>query len=99
MKFEDYLMNIKKTEGELKLEFTTQAIKRVKSALIIRELSEQEKIEVDDSEILEEQQKLLNQYSDNAEAQEKIRTEDYVDYIRTNIKNKKVMDLLKEEIK
>lgn len=99
MKFEDYLMNIKKTEGELKLEFTTQAIKRVKSALIIREISEQEKIEVEDSEIIEEQQKLLNQYSDNTKAQEQIRTDDYMDYIRTNLKNKKVMDLLKEAIK
>lgn len=99
MKFEDYLMSIKKTEGELKLEFTTQAIKRVKSALIIREISEQEDIEIDDSEILEEQQKLINQYSDNAEAQKKIRSEDYIDYIRTNLKNRKVMDLLKETIK
>ncbi len=95
-KFEDYLTSIKKTEGDLKLEMVPQALKRIKIALIIRDIGEREKVEAEDAEVIAEQTKLLNKYPDNAEAQEQIRSEDYADYLRTTIKNRKVVELLRK---
>jgi trigger factor len=95
-KFDDYLASIKKTMAELKLDLVPQAIKRIKSALLIRDIGEKEKIEADDTEVLAEQQKLLNTYKDNVDAQQQIRSEDYEDYLRTMIRNRKVMELLRK---
>lgn len=94
--FGDYLKSIKKSEAELKLGFAAQAVKRIKTALIIKGIGEKEKVEVTDSEVMEEVQKLINNYSDNAQAQEQIRSNEYQDYIRGTLKNKKVMEFLRE---
>lgn len=95
--FGDYLKSIKKSEVELKLGFAAQAVKRIKTALIIRDIGKKEKVEVKDSEVMEEVQKLMNNYSDNAQAQEQIRSNEYQDYIRGTLKNKKVMEFLREK--
>ncbi len=96
--FADYLKNIGKTVDQLKLEFSMQATKRVKTAILIREIAEQEKIEASDAELLEEVQKLLNQYKDSAEMQTEIRGEEYQDYLRTTLRNRKVIALLRQSI-
>lgn len=95
-KFEDYLSSIKKTAGDLKLEMVPQALKRIKIALIIRDIGERENIDAEDAEVLAEQTKLLNKYPDNAEAQAQIRSEDYEDYLRTTLRNRKVVELLRK---
>lgn len=51
MKTEDYLAQIKKTEDELKKEWHTDAVKRVKMNLILPKIAEAEKLEVDEKEI------------------------------------------------
>ena len=43
---DDYLSSMKKTRDQLTLDLLPNAIKRVKSSLIIREISIQEKIEI-----------------------------------------------------
>jgi trigger factor len=98
VKFEEYLQNIKKSVDELKLEFAKQAIQRIKSALVIREFGQRENIEVADTEVMQEVEKLLNRYTDNAEAQKTIRDEDYQDYIRTTLRNRKIIRVIKEKI-
>ena len=50
----DYLSRLKKSEAELRLDFTNDAIKRVKTGLLIRKIAEQEKIEASHDEIHEE---------------------------------------------
>lgn len=94
--FEDYLMSIKKSVEDLKLEFVGQAIKRIKTALVIREVGEKENIEVPDTEVLAEVQKHLNTHATNAEMQAQIRTEEYENYIHTNLRNRKVLAKLRE---
>ncbi len=98
VEFVDYLKNIGKTIDQLKLEFSVQATKRVKTAILIREIAEQEKIETTDAELLEEVEKLMNQYKDSAEMQAQIREEEYQDYLRTTLRNRKVIALLRESI-
>jgi len=95
--FEDYLKSIKKSVEDLKLDFAAQAVKRIKTALILREYGVRKNIEVSDAEVLEEQQSLLNAYSNNAQAQEQVRSEEYQDYIRTALRNRKVIADMKEK--
>jgi len=94
--FEDYLKSINKTESDLKLEFAPEAVKRIKISLVIREISHAEKIEVSDKEILEEVERMMNVYKDNADAQTQIKTPEFANYIKSNLENKKVVDLIKE---
>lgn len=96
VKFEDYLANIKKTLDDLRMEFAPQAVKRVQTAILIREIGEKEHVEVDDAEVLSEVQNLMNQYSNDPEAQKQIREEEYQDYIRSSLRNRKVLAMLRE---
>ncbi|HTK04139.1 MAG TPA: trigger factor [Candidatus Eisenbacteria bacterium] len=96
VKFEDYLVNIKKTLDDLRMEFSAQAIKRIQTAILIREIGEKEKVEVSDADVLAEVQNLMNQYAENAEAQEQVRTEEYQDYLRASLRNRKVLGMLRD---
>jgi len=61
IKFEDYLAKIQKTEKELLDSFSNEAEKKVKSALILREISKREKIEASE----EEMKIAINEFSKN----------------------------------
>jgi trigger factor len=98
LEFEDFLMSLKKTVDDLRVEFAVQAAKRVKTALIMRELAETEHIEVTDVELLEETNTMMNSYSHDAKLQERLRSEEYQDYLRTSIRNRKVMDFLRDAV-
>jgi trigger factor len=95
LEFSDYLRQIKKTAGQLLLEFTPDAVKRVKSAILIREIGKTEKIEADDKDVIEEQTKLLNAYKEDPETQAHIRSEDGLAYVRSMLRNRKVMEFLR----
>lgn len=98
VEFEDYLRNIKKSVEEIKKDFATQAEKRVRTALLVRKIGDDKNVEVSDAEVLEEVTKLMNSYTGNAELQEQLRTEDYQDYLRSTLRNRKVVDLLRETV-
>ena len=96
IKFDDYLSNLKKTPDQLKLDFTPQAVKRVKTALITRQIAEQEKIEVYDDEIEKEIELTSKMYPNNPEMQKNLESEGFKNYIRNVLTNKKVVALLKK---
>ncbi|PIR67014.1 MAG: trigger factor [Parcubacteria group bacterium CG10_big_fil_rev_8_21_14_0_10_36_14] len=96
LSFEDYLKSINKTEAELKLEFSPEAIKRIKISLVIREIAKAEGVEASDKEVIEEVGKLMNAYKDNADAQKQINSKEYEDYLKSRIENKKTIDILKK---
>jgi len=96
LKFEDYLQHIKKTKEELKKEFIAQAEKRVKGALIMREIADAQKTEVSDKELQEEVDKLLEMYKDDQKTQESVKEEGYQEFLRNVITNRKVIAYLKE---
>jgi len=97
VEFDAYLKSIKKTVDELKLDLVPQAVKRVKTALIIREIGDKENIQADDQEILAETQKLLNAYSADAETQNRIRSDEYQDYLQATLRNKKIVEFIRKE--
>jgi trigger factor len=95
-KFEDYLTSIKKIREQLILDLLPDAVKRVKSALLIREIAKAEKIDVSEKEIEEAQENLLRQYKGYEKVEEKIKEEGYKNYLRNVLNNRKVIEKLKE---
>lgn len=98
MQFEDYLSHLKKSRGDLMLDFMPQAVKRVKSALVIREISKQEKIDITDKEIAEEVKKTESMYQGNEQALEQLRQDGYKNYLKNILASRKVIEHLKSEM-
>ncbi|MCB9798793.1 trigger factor [Candidatus Nomurabacteria bacterium] len=98
---EQYLMDIKKKEDELLKDFTEQATKRAKAALISREIAKEHKITADESEIEEELKKVRDMYKDHpqwAEYKEHFDRIEVKETIATTIQNRKVIAWLKSQV-
>ena len=95
-KFEDYLKHLKKSKDELMLEIIPNAIKRVKSALLIREIAIIEKISAHEHEIEEKISELKKQYKDNQDVLKMIEEKGYKSYLNNILTNEKVIAKLKE---
>lgn len=94
-KWEDYLTATKKTPDILKKEFRDQAERRVKAALLIRQIAKVENIEADPKQIEEEVASTKKMYAGQVEVLARIDSEDYRDYLKSMQVNKKVVELLK----
>jgi len=95
LKFEEYLKNIKKEKKDLENDFKDKALERVKTSLVIREIADKEKIEATDEEIKKETERILEQIRDNQQAQSNVWSEGYQEYLRTVVRNRKVIAMLK----
>ncbi len=95
---EQYLADIKKDEKSLFEEFRVQAEKRAKAALISRSIAEEQKLEVSETEIDAEIENLKKHYTDDKEAQDRLKTQDVRYSIATLLQNKKVVAFLKEKV-
>lgn len=95
-KFEDYLNHMKKTKDELILELLPNAVKRVKSALVIRELAVIEKIFPTEKEIHAKIDELKIQYANNKDVLKMIEEPGYHSYLSNILTNEKVIAKLKE---
>jgi len=95
-KFEDYLSSLKKTRNELLLEMLPNAVKRVKASLVIRSISDKEKLNPTEKEVDEYLDSVVKQYQANSEIEKQIRSEQYRGYAVMTLANRKVIDKLKE---
>lgn len=95
-KFEDYLGHIKKTKDQLIVDMLPNAIKRVKSALVIREIALIEKISVTHEEIHEKIEELEKQYVGNQEVTDMLHEPGYHSYLNNILTNEKVIAKLKD---
>lgn len=95
-KFEEYLASLKKTREELELDMLPEAVKRVKTALAVRQIAHAEKIEISEEEVEEKIKELFKQYKGYAKIEEKIKEPGYRDYLRNVLANRKVIERLKE---
>lgn len=91
-----YLTETKKTEDDLKKDWQAQAIKRVKVALVLREIAEKEKIDVSQNEVAEEINKFLSHYSNIKQAEKDVDIKQLKEYTYGVIRNKKVFQLLEK---
>jgi trigger factor len=95
-KFEDYLAHIKKDREALKLDLAPNAIKRVKSALVIRELAIIEKIAPTEQELADKIAELKKQYADKPEILKMIGEHGYKHYLENVLTNEQVIKKLKD---
>ena len=93
-----YLKSINKTQEDLKKDFRPQAEERVKAALVMRQIAQEEKIKVDDKEVEEEIKKQMEMYKDNKEAIKNISHPNYRQHLANMMANQKIIKLISEKI-
>ncbi len=98
MEFEKYVQSIGKSVAELKLDFTPQAIMRLKVALILNEIAKNEKIEVDSADVDKELDEVAKTVGENQEAREYVYSPAFRDRIEHQMRNKKTVEFLKMKI-
>ena len=96
LNFADYLQHTGKTENEIMLDLLPGAVKRVKIAMVLREVSVVEKIEASEAEIDAKVEDLKNHYSKDAEALKTIESQSYRRYLRNAIVHEKSLAALKD---
>ncbi len=89
MQFDDYLTHLKKTEAELRTEYTPDAIKRAKLNFIVEKLALAENLKPSDEETEKEIQKIMEAYPDADRTSATM-------YITTTLTNQKVFDFLEK---
>ncbi|MFA5163726.1 MAG: trigger factor [Patescibacteria group bacterium] len=95
-KLDDYLNHLKKSKDQLIMDFTPSALKRVKTALAIREIAIIEKIKVSGKEIDNKLEELKTRYKNQKEIQDMISQAHYRQYLENLLSNEKVIKSLKE---
>lgn len=93
--FDDYLGHLKKNKAELRLELLPNAVKRIKTALIIREVGIIEKVEVSKKAIEEKLEALKKMYSQNPEAMKQLGSHEYFHHLENMMFNDQVVAQLK----
>ncbi len=96
MKFEDYLIQLKKSQEDLKEEFAKPAEKRIKISLALRELIKEKELKVGEKEIDDEVEELLKNCRDDEETKKRVQSKDYRLYIEDVLLNRKAVDELKK---
>ncbi|MFH1867050.1 MAG: trigger factor [Patescibacteria group bacterium] len=96
--FADYLKSIHKTIDDLKKEFKESGLKRVKIALIIRQLGKENKLAVSDEAVEEELSKLLEHFAGQTDVMAKLDTTDYRDHLKGVLSNQQVVKWLKDQL-
>lgn len=98
LEFDQYLAQMNKSLTDLKLDFTPTALTRIKVGILLKAISEAEKIEVDSKELDEELDKVAEYYKDNEEARKQVFEPQYRDYVEQQLRNKKTIEFLKENM-
>lgn len=94
-RFEDYLKSVGKNYDQLMLEMMPTAVKRVKSALIFKEIAKLENIKADETKIDKEIEALKNRYAQDAEAVKSISSPGYRSYVSNFFLNQEIVENLK----
>ncbi len=94
LKFEDYLLGIKKTEKEIREGMRPQAELRIKSGLLMEKIAEKEKIKISDEKITEKANEFLLRYKDAKEAENDIAPDQLRAYAKAVLTNEGVLEFL-----
>lgn len=96
MEFDEYIKSINKSIADMKLDFTPQAITRIKVALVIKEVAKKEQITIAPEEIDAEVDRVAEMVAKDPEAKERVYSPQYRDRIEQQMVNRKVIDFLKK---
>lgn len=95
---DQYLADLKKTEEDIQKDFTEQATKRAKAALVSRQIARDESIVVSDEELRAEIEKMKKEYKDHPEYLENLTKVEVQDSVRVYLVNRKVINFLREKV-
>jgi len=92
--FEDYLRKLSKTEKELLESLSSEAERRIKNSLILKEVGKKENIEVSEKELQEELNKTLKRYLGGKKTEKELDLERLRVYTKEVIKTEKIFQFL-----
>ncbi len=96
MKVEDYLASIKKTADDLRMEFVPQAMRRIRTATLIKNVAKQEDIKIKDADVDTEIDTILKGLrEDDAETRKRVTSPEYREYVAIMMRNQRALDVLK----
>jgi len=98
IEIEQYLNDIKKTEAEIHADFTEQATKRAKAALVSRQIIKDQQITLSEDELQSEIETMKKTYHNQPEYLENLGKPEVKDTIRTYLLNKKALTFLREKV-
>lgn len=99
LEFDAYLKEIKKDINELKKDQQTQAKKRVRIGLCLKEIAKKENINISDEEVEAKINEDLKHYPNAEEVKKNIDLNQLKEYTKNILKNEKVFELLEKEAK
>lgn len=99
LNFDIYLKEIKKTVEEFKKDQRTQAEKRVRIGLCLKEIAKKENIDVSDKEVEAKINEDLKHYPNAEEVKKNIDLNQFKEYTKSILKNKRVFEFLEREAK
>lgn len=98
MSWPDYLSSIKKTADQLKMDFMPQAVRRIKTAVLIKAYAKKENIIPSEQEVDQEIDKILEQLRpEDTESRERISSLEYREYVEIQLRNRRTIEWLKKE--
>ena len=102
-KFEDYLQSIGKSQEQLTLDLLPDAVKRVKTSMMVREVAKCEKIQAEDKDVSKQIENMKKYYKnegsgspDAKQALAQVNTPEYKSYVHNILNSRKVVDKLRE---
>ena len=98
IEMEQYLKDLKKTEEDIYKDFTEQALRRVKAALVSRQVALENKIEADKKDVDEEIKMIKAAYPDNKNVEENLKKQEVLETLALTLQNRKVMTFLKDKV-
>lgn len=98
MKWEEYLSSIKKDGNALKMDFVPQAMRRVRTAVLVKAFSKEAKIEIDEKDVDAEIDHILETVRESdAETRERVVSPEYREYVTIQMRNRKTIQWLKAQ--
>lgn len=98
IEMEKYLKDVKKTEEEIYKDFTEQALRRVKAALVSRQVALENNIKAEKADVDEEIKMIKAAYPDNKNVEENLKKAEVLETLALTIQNRKVLQFLKDKI-
>jgi len=95
---DQYLADIKKTEEQIFKDFTENATKRAKAALISRAVAKEHEISVTKEDLDKEVSAIRAAYPGDKTVEENLKKDEVLDTVAATIQNRKVIALLKEKV-
>jgi FKBP-type peptidyl-prolyl cis-trans isomerase (trigger factor) len=95
-KMADYLQHLGKTKDQFVLDLVPSALKRVKTALIMKEIGVIEKLDVSSQEISDKIAELKETHKGDKSLDELEKNPAYLRYLGNVLQNEKVLNKLKE---